>query len=299
MTKVFDVLVVNANPLLNLVHAGGFTANAINRVPAMCMMAEGKGVNVARVLARHGHQVALTGFAGGYSGAWLRELIRAEGVEDAFVETAATLRVGFMASGLEDSHPTTVLPNGFMVSREECQTLLDRVESMLVSVRLVIASGSVPDPAANALYAGLLALCASHSVPCWLDAYGPAMSQALQSPFPPGLSTPNREEFAQCQQWGRVGELHVTDGERPIQVSSRQFGLWRVTPPAIQQVNPVGSGDCYLAGLAHGRLSGMPWEDRLRYAAGAGTANALRRDVAMIAPADVLAQAGRVRVERS
>ena len=51
----FDVLAVNANPLLNLVHGGDFTPGAVNRVAAMTVTAEGKGVNVARVLARHGH----------------------------------------------------------------------------------------------------------------------------------------------------------------------------------------------------------------------------------------------------
>jgi len=138
----FEVLAVNANPLLNLVHAGEFTPGAVNRVAAMAVAAEGKGVNVARVLARHGHAVVLTGFAGGHSGAWLRELVRAEGVADAFVQTAATLRVGFMAGGAE-GHPTTVFPGGFPVTSAECAALLEQVEKLLGSVRLVIASGSV------------------------------------------------------------------------------------------------------------------------------------------------------------
>ncbi len=294
----FDVLVVNPNPLLNLVHPGGYRPGEINRFPSLLMAAEGKGVNVARVLARHGHRVALTGFAGGHSGAWLRDLIRAEGVADALVETAAPLRVGFMASGPDSNHPTTVLPTGFPVTQSECQALLERVESLLGSVRLVIASGSVPDPVADGLYLDLLARCDRHSVDCWLDAYGAAMDQALEGPLPPSLSAPNREEFAQSRYWGRVEELHVTDGDGPIVVSSLHKGQWRVHPPVIQQINPVGSGDCYLAGLAHGWLSGLSWEDRLRYAASAGAANALRQDVAMITLEDVQCLLGRVQVEQ-
>ncbi|MFZ4704102.1 MAG: PfkB family carbohydrate kinase, partial [Candidatus Methylumidiphilus sp.] len=142
----FEVLVVNANPLLNLVHEGDFKAQEINRVPSLSMAAEGKGVNVARVLARHNHQVALTGFAGGHSGAWLRDLIRQEGVTDALIETAAPLRVGFMASGRDSAHPTTLLPTGFPVTPSECQALLDQVEKLMTAVRLVIISGSVPSP---------------------------------------------------------------------------------------------------------------------------------------------------------
>ncbi len=295
---IFDVLVVNANPLLNLVHADDYTPGAINRVPSMQMAAEGKGVNVARVLARHCHRVALAGFAGGHSGAWLRELICAESVKDELIETAAPLRVGFMACGRDSGHPTTVLPGGFPVTQAECQALLDRVESLLGSVRLVIGSGSVPDPVADDLYVHLLELCHQRSVPCWLDAYGQAMIRALEGSVPPRVCTPNRQEFEQCQHWDRVEELHITDGDGPIKVSSQHQGQWRVIPATIKQVNPVGSGDCYVAGLAHGWLLGLPWQDRLRYAASAGTVNALRQDVAMIAPLEVKALLNQVRVKR-
>lgn len=293
-----DVLVINPNPLLNLVHAGNFTPEAVNRVAGLAMMAEGKGVNVARVLARHGHVVVLAGFAGGHSGAWLRDLVRAEGVGDACVETAAPLRVGFMASGRDAHHPTTVFPGGFPVTAAECRTLLERVDSLLGSVRLVIASGSVPDPRAEGLYAEVLALCRRRVVPCWLDAYGPAMRRALAGPVAPGLSKPNREEYAENVRWERAEELHVTDGAGPIEASRRDGGRWRVFPPAIRQVNPIGSGDCYLAGLAHGWLRGMALEERVRYAAAAGAANALRQDVAMIGPEDVAPLLDGVRLER-
>lgn len=293
----FDVLVINANPLLNLIHDGEVKPGAINRVQAMPMVAEGKGVNVARVLARHGHRVALTGFAGGHSGAWLRDLVRTENVEDAFIETAAPLRVGFMASKLNSRHPTTVLPNGFPVTQTEYQALLDQVDSLLGSVRLVIASGSVPDPLTDGLYEALLEMCNKHAVPCWVDSYGTAMKRALECPFPPALSKPNRQEFNQSHYWGRAEELHITNGEGAVKVSGLHEGQWQVFPPKIKQVNPVGCGDCYCAGLAHGWLLNMAYADRLRYAACAGAANALRQDVAMITPDEVTALMDRVRVE--
>lgn len=291
------ILVINANPLLNVVHTGDFALGAINRVAAMAIHAEGKGVNVARVLTRLGHTVVLTGFAGGHSGAWLRELIRAEGIEDAFVDTIAPIRVGCMASSDRHEHPTTLLPNGFPVTAAECTALSARVGALLGQVRLVIISGSVPDPAANRLYAGLLALCHAAAVPCWLDAHSQALALALASPCPPALAKPNLEEYAQSRDWQRVEELHITDGGGPVAVRLGSAARWTVIPPAIQQVNPIGSGDCYVAGLTHGWLLGWPVEERLRFAAAAGAANARRQDVAQITPAEIDVLLGDVTVE--
>lgn len=291
-----EVLIVNPNPLLNLVHAGPLRLHDINRVDHLQLVAEGKGVNVARVLARHGHRVALTGFAGGQSGAWLRELTREAGIWDLWIETAAPLRVGFMASDAADSHPTTVLPRGFSVSGAECRALLAGVAAALPGVRLVIGSGSVPHPAADGLYADLAALCQRAGTPCWLDAYGEAMAEALKAAAPLPLAKPNREEYAELRGWDRIEELHLTAGPAPVEVRSRRHGDWRVVPPSVRQVNPVGSGDCYLAGLAHAWLVNLDFPDRLRYAAAAGAANAIRPDVAMIVPQDIAPLVDSVRV---
>lgn len=294
----YEVLTVNPNPLLNLIYTGGFQCNQVNRVQTLGMVAEGKGVNVARILARHGHSVIWAGFAGGHSGAWLRELVGQEGIQMAWVETQAPLRVGFMAQHAKSQHPTTVLPQGFQVSLQECQRLLDKIAGLLPQVRLVIASGSVPDPVANHFYAQLLELCQRNAVPCWLDAYGPAMGLALDSQIPPDLCTPNRDELSSGHNWEKVPELHITDGANPIEVNSHQTGFWQVLPPAIQQVNPIGCGDCYLAGLAHAWLQGWPIEQRLRYAAAAGTANALKLEVAQISPPEIECLINSVIVEK-
>jgi fructose-1-phosphate kinase PfkB-like protein len=251
------------------------------------MTAEGKGVNVARVLARHGHSVVLTGFAGGHSGAWLRDLIRADGIAEDCVPTTAPVRVGFMATACDLNHPTTVFPSGFAVTTDEYHALLERIEAWSASVRLVIASGSVPDPVTEGLYAELLELCHRRGLPCWLDAYGPAMRRALEGPVAPTLAKPNRQEHQPGFRWDRVEEMHITDGAGTILVDSRTGGHWRVAPPAIRQINPIGSGDCYLAGLAHGWLEGWDTERRLRYAAAAGSANACHPEVATITPGDV------------
>ena len=91
-----------------------------------------------------------------------------------------------------------------------------------------------------------------------------------------------------ARRWLPARELHLSDGANEIKVRHPE-GRFRVIPPTVEARNPVGSGDCYLAALAHARLTGMPLEEQLRYAAAAGAANAARIDIARISPADIRA----------
>jgi tagatose 6-phosphate kinase len=183
---------------------------------------------------------------------------------------------------------TSLLENGFAVTPGELGALVQQVRTALAGVDLVCIGGSVPDPSCNGLYRMVLDACAQAGVPCWVDSYGPAMDEALAHSHPPGLVKPNRQEYGRGRPWLSSPEMHLTDGGNEIRVRHPE-GRYRVVPPKVAEVNPVGSGDCYLAALAHARLSGAPLVDQLRYAAAAGAANARRADVARISPAEIQA----------
>ncbi len=290
------IVTVTANPLLDHLAEGAPAPGGIRRVDAFVPTAGGKGLNVARVLARHGHRVLACGFAGGRSGEHLAELVAADGVEPAFTAVAAATRVGFQL--IDGASVSAVMARGFPVTASECGSLLSRVRSLLGAARLVLIGGSTCHSAADGLYRQLADACAHAGVPCWIDAYGPAMAAALAGAHPPALGKPNREEYAALGEktWLACRELHVTDGAEPVRVLHPE-GRLRVTPPRVRERNATGSGDCYLAGLAHARLAGMPLEQQCRYAAAAGAANSARADVAAIAPEDIAALLDQVAVE--
>ncbi len=52
-------------------------------------------------------------------------------------------------------------------------------------------------------------------------------------------------------------------------------GEWQATAPLVEAVNPVGSGDCFLAGLVAGLSEGRGEAEALRLATACGAANAL------------------------
>lgn len=294
-----STLVVNTNPLLNLLRRGPIQLGTINRVPNLEAHAEGKGVNVARVLGRLGHRVIVTGFAGGHSGAWLRELIQTEGLDERFVNTQSPLRMGFMASN-EHSMPTTsILQEGFSLRASECENLMQTIrESLEESVKLLILSGSVPDPAFAYLYPMILEAAAKKGVPSWLDAHGEGLLEGLSCKNPPQLAKPNREEFTETKHWSRVPEVHVTDAGNPVEVFINGKASYEVVPPSLHEVNPIGCGDCYLAGLAHGYLEGWNAESGYRFASACGAANAIKADVAQITREEADAFLDQVEVRR-
>ena len=60
--------------------------------------------------------------------------------------------------------------------------------------------------------------------------------------------------------------------------------LYRAIPPRIDAVNPIGSGDCLLAGLVDGWLSQLEPEPLFRHAIACAVANALVWDAGAIEP---------------
>jgi len=290
------VLTLTANPLLDHLAEATVVAGAVNRTSRFVTVAGGKGLNVGRVLVRHGHRVLAAGFAGGEPGRQLATLAAADGLEPVFTTTAARTRLGFLAV-----HPaggtTSLMEGGATVEPAEAAALVEQVRSLLAGVALVVMSGSVPDATCTALYRQVLDACARVGVPCWVDAYGPAMDAALAGANPPLLAKPNAQEYAgDHRRWLACRELHLTDGSQGVRVRHPE-GRYRVLPPPVIEVNPIGCGDTYVAALAHARLTGLPLIEQLRYAAAAGAANAARADVAQVGPADIAPLLDGVRIE--
>ena len=291
------ILTVTANPLLDHLADTAVTVGSVQRVERFQSVAGGKGLNVARVLARHGHRTLAAGFLGGTSGEQIAQLTLADGVEPCFTPIAASTRSGFLLTDPVAGGTTAVMERGPNISTSEIGALVATVRARLAEVDLVIISGGVPCTTCDDLYRVLLEACHQAGKPCWVDSYGPAMDAALAGPHPPALVKPNREEYGDDgRKWVRAQEIHLSDGGGEISVLT-PVGRFRVTPPHIVEINPVGSGDCYVAALAHARLSGWSMREQLRYAAAAGAVNAARRDVARIGPEDIAKLCDLVHVE--
>jgi 1-phosphofructokinase family hexose kinase len=261
----------------------------------------GKGNNVARALARLGRAARPVTFLGGPLGDHCAELLRRDdGLDPLATPSAAATRTILTVRTEGTAGQTSFFDPDPAVTPAEADALLHRVEGVLTEggVAAVTLSGSSPAAATHNLYSDLIALARARKVPVLLDTYGPALD-AIWGFWPDVMQLNRREAAAHLRQpeagdadvralldrWARHGvDLGlVTDGPRPVLIQ-RRGRRYRAQPPAIEAVNPIGSGDCLLAGLADALLAGLEPEAMIRHALACAVANALVWDAGAIDP---------------
>jgi 1-phosphofructokinase family hexose kinase len=274
----------------------------------------GKGNNVARALSRLGRKVRPVTFLGGPIGALCETLLdRADGLEPLVVPTAAPTRVILTVRTEGVSDQTAFFDPDPAVTQAEADALFRRVEGALIEggVSALTLSGSSPSAATHGLYSDLIALASARKVPVLLDTYGPALD-AIWGFWPDVIQLNRREAAAHLRQrslseadalallddWSRHA-VHggvITDGPRPVLIRIRNH-VYRAFPPKINAVNPIGSGDCLLAGLTDAWLSRLEPVAMIRRALACAVANVLVWDAGAIDPEEVKRQEAAVEVE--
>ena len=258
----------------------------------------GKGNNVARALKRLGRAVRPATFLGGTVGARCEDLLRSkEGFDPIVVATEAPTRE-ILTVRAPDTDSTAFFDPDPAVTADEAEALLRAVESALSTgeIEALTLSGSSPSPATHGLYSELIALARSRKIPSILDTYGPAL-EGIGGSWPDAIQLNLREAGIHLRKpdpsladlerltsdWaGRgVRVAIVTDGPNPV-IARVEGQLLRAIPPAIQPINPIGSGDCMLAGLVDGFLNHLDPKPLLRRAVAAAVANALVWDAGAI-----------------
>jgi tagatose 6-phosphate kinase len=288
------VVCVALNPALDITYLSDrFTAGEANRVGSVHAQAGGKAVNVARLVRQAGHEVLVTGFAGGPVGAEISACLDGWAVPHQFVATAAPTRRTISAYSIKDGSATGYYEPGPPVTPAEWQEFRESFAGLMRGAGAVVLSGSLPAGLPDDAYATLAALAAGAGAAAFVDAgASPLRAAALARP---ALVKPNEHELAAAfglpepvsqeaavQAAGRL----LDEGAQSVVVSLGARGLLGLRPgttllarPPVQQGNPVGAGDAALAALVDGHLAGRAWADQLRLAA-AMSAAALRQSYA-------------------
>lgn len=278
------ILTVTLNTALDITYrVRALRPHASHRVSEVTERPGGKGLNVARVLAALGHEVTVTGFAGGATGRVVQEQLTATpGVVDALVPVTGATRRTIAVVDERTGDTTQLNEPGPTITPAEWSAFQEAYEDLVPSASAVALCGSLPPGVPVGAYAGLVRAARAAEVPVLLDTSGEALRRGVAAR--PDIIKPNADELAELT--GSHEPLRATQdarrrGARAVIASLGEAGLlavtpegrWRATPPARVNGNPTGAGDSAVAGLLSGLVEHLPWPDRLARAAALSAAS--------------------------
>ena len=285
--------------------------DAVNRATTTLDGAAGKSVNVAKVLKALGGQPLAIGFLGGDRGEFVRATLEELGIEMDFVTITARTRQCITVIDEAAGTHTELVEEGRRVKGAEVEKLLAIVGRRIRSCQAIVMSGTLAPGVPMDLYFRCTQRAHAAGAISVLDAQGAPLLEALKAK--PDLVKPNRAELAATLGRALVSEADVMSamreftagGARQVVVTaSREPVLafdgrryWRIRPPAIRALNPIGSGDAFTAALVWRLVRGDDLGEACRWACAAGVANAMTWMAGDVRRADVNRLAKMVRVE--
>lgn len=289
------ILTLTMNPSIDMSYPlEHLTIDDVNRVASVSKTAGGKGLNVSRVIRLMDRDLLASGFNGGHFGAYLEQKLDEDQIKHDFVPIKDEIR-NSIAILHDNGEQTEILEPGPEISAEDRRRFLDYFEKNVAKYKVVTISGSLPKGLEKEFYAELVKIANQHDVKVLLDTSGDSLKAGLEGEQKPYLIKPNETEIAQLLNIERLSDeidyqalkdnllSPIFDGVSFIVVSLGAAGafvkangkFYKALIPKINVVNPVGSGDSTLAGLAIGISEQMSIEDTLKTAMTTGMLNTM------------------------
>jgi 1-phosphofructokinase len=313
------VLTVTLNPAIDMrMRFTSLQLEGLNRAQNVQLEPSGKGINVARALARQGVDVTAVALLGGPFGAMLEAQLlepsisgqSAQGLRLLRVPIAGETRCNVKVLDLERSAVTELNAPGPQVSDSELEDLRQTLRREVNAGDLVVLSGSLPANVPVETYANLIRELSSLGAKTYFDADGAALQAGLAArPF---LIKPNRLEAETLLKMTIESRDDALDATRRFQTLGAQAVVLSlgadgamfvseteavfVQPPTVQVQSTVGSGDALLSGVIAAQLQGLSWPETARYATAVAAARVASSNLEFPEAHEIAALLERVRV---
>ncbi|ANU10984.1 1-phosphofructokinase [Planococcus antarcticus DSM 14505] len=271
------------------VYVPEFESGKLNRSEEVYYYPGGKGINVSRVLKRLGVSNQALGYAGGFTGHYIEEFLKTEGVATDFIETTEITRINVKIKADEE---TELNGPGPKLTAEQLAVLTEKVRLMNKDDWFVLA-GSLPHSIATEYFLELAEICQANQVRFVLDTSGPALESLLTTSV--FLAKPNQQELGELFNVEisslvaayRYASKLVAKGTQHVIVSMGGDGALLVTKdialiakaPQGTVVNTVGSGDSLVSGFIASYAAHQDPALAFRYGVASGSATAFRSDL--------------------
>ena len=263
----------------------------VARVQKCVNSAGGKGLNVSRIIDFCGEEVLATGFAGGFNGAYVEDMLKKDGITRSCINILA-----------EDESSTEYLEPGAPVSEEEIQQFLEDFDRIVDESDIITISGSIPAGVQKDIYATLVKMIKNKGKKVILDTSGDYLKEGIKAG--PTMVKPNDEELEallgikienRYQTIDAAKEMREKYGIEYVVVSLGgdgalvvcEEGIFHGKPPKLKAVNTVGCGDSMVGAFAVAFKQGKGIQDALTYAIAVSAANAINPETGHIRKEDV------------
>jgi 1-phosphofructokinase family hexose kinase len=258
-------------------------------------IAGGKGNNVARALGLLGAPAVSLVALGGMVGRMVAEVWQADPFEGAPVWVSGETRLQITVIDRHGTQRAFYAPAAPFAA-EDAERAEENFAKLLPGANAVCLCGSSPGAAADPLYERFIRLARERGALTLLDTYGASLAAGLRAR--PDVVKVNaaeaggllgREVKDAAQQRAAVEALRaagagiavMTLGEQGALLAGDE-GVRRASPPPVNAINPIGSGDAMTAGIVAGLLRGEGAAEAFRRGMAAAAANTLTWDACRV-----------------
>jgi 1-phosphofructokinase family hexose kinase len=295
------ILTVTLNPLLERrISYKNIIYGSENRGGQLRVNAGGKGINVSRQLKNlNVDNIAIT-FVGGSSGKEFKDFIHHEGIKSVIVRTEEATREALILIDESGKSLTTGFSANSKISSVEAEEFRVKLEKMIPNYEIIILSGSSPCSETDSIFPAAIEWGIKNDKIVICDTYGDHLKdcfaagptiihnnvdEILNSLNLQLQSDDDKISFLNSLYGKNIKQAYLTDGAKPFFASNFDYHF-RVEIPAVSMVDPTGSGDAFVAGLAYGWQNDLIFEDTLKTATALGAANAGTFDICNLSPGD-------------
>jgi len=295
------ILTVTLNPLLErrLIFNSILYENE-NRNGKRELKAGGKGINVSRQLNNFNTDNFAFTFLGGNNGKVLKEVLAKEGIKFSFTKMNEETREAFVTVDESKKKLSNFFSLNSKVSLTEVDEFKNKLEKMIENCEIVVFAGSSPCEEANSVFPYGIELANRYDKISICDTYGSHLSNCIEcSPtilhnnileLKKSLNISLNDEkdkldFLDYLYGKNIKQSFLTDGDKDTFASNFDYH-YKIENPAIDVYDAIGSGDCFVAGVAYSWHNNLTFEECLALASSLGICNAKSYDVCNVKPSE-------------
>lgn len=298
------IISLTLNPSVDyLYEIDSFQLGKLNRFKNPVRMVGGKGINAGRTASILGSKVWATGVLAGKNGELVRSILEKEKFSIDFLDIDGETRnaITIMHNNGIQTEMIEVGPYVNETTEEEILKKIIQQNNISTNIEVICLCGSVNSKNEN-LYQNFIKIIKKklgNDIKILADISRTQLKNVLESDYKPYFIKPNIHEFSEIidtvvntkdEIVYHLKNSNLFDGVPLIIVSCGEDGaiakfnkeIYDLEIPTIDLVNPTGSGDATVGGVAYALDNKLTTEEILRYAMASGVANAMEEAVGFV-----------------